>query len=168
MRLDALRDEELRKKEQGLPGFATLETMPLTAAVGDDYGYNQYQHQHQQQQMPGALRRDGSVVNGVGVGYGRRTPGGSSAAAAHDPYHTGGSPWDPHGGGGYGGNAGLVPPQAARRLSGSDGMSMSGMTVSNAGQAGLGAGGAGVEQPGYGYYAQQQQQYGQGPSQGCK
>jgi hypothetical protein len=150
MRLDALRDEELRKKEQGLPNFATLETVPLTARDDDDAVGGGHHH------MPGALRRDGSVVNGVGVGYGRRTGGG--ATPVNDPYAgygyngngnaNGINPWDPNAG--YAGHGGLAAPQAARRLSGSD--------MTNAGQAGLGAGGGGVEQPGvgYGYYGQSQ------------
>lgn len=152
MRLDALRDEELRKKEQGLPTFQTLETTPLTAR-GEEDKYLDDGHQ----QMPGGLRRDGSVVNGVGMGYGRRNPD----TVAYNVGYAGGSPWDPSGGmgsgsgTGYAGNGGLMPPQPARRLSGSD-------MLSNAGQAGLGAGGGGVENPnnGYGYYQQHQQQGG--------
>lgn len=70
MRLMAIRDEERRKKEQGLPNFQELERAPLTADE-DKYLYEEVPPA---QTMPGGLRRDGSVVQGVGQGYGRRTP----------------------------------------------------------------------------------------------
>lgn len=118
MRLHALRDEQLRKqnqKEQGLPSFQELERQPLTG-VGEEDKYLE-----DERTMPGALRRDGSVLNGVGVGYGRRTP------RAEDQY-------------GYGGPArGLTPASAYGRVAQSE--------VSSAGNAGVGSGGGGVDVP---------------------
>jgi hypothetical protein len=86
MRLHAIRDEQIRKqnqKEQGLPSFSELERQPLTAGGVDKDEYVTYQDDRVGAMpggMPGqgqprnGLARDGSVLNGVGVGYGRRTP----------------------------------------------------------------------------------------------
>lgn len=132
MRLRALADEQARKKEQDLPSFAEPERVPLTAAE-DKY----YYEEPQQQQMPGGLRRDGSVLNGVGVGYGRRSPRNGPVqaypAGANGMYARTGTP-------------GSVRPPASE--------------YSYAGNAGVGAGGAGVERApsqgrnGQGYYDQ--------------
>lgn len=113
MRLQALRDEQARKKEQGLPSFQELERTPLTTADEDKYLY--------EEQQP-VLRRNGSVLQGVGVGYGRR-----------NNYGQGGSD------GGY--SAGydrLQPPAAIARR---DSVTSS----TGPGAAGVGAGGLGVE-----------------------
>lgn len=124
MRLHAIRDEQARKKEQGLPSFQELERTPLTN--GDDGTEDKYLVE-EERTMPGGLRRDGSVLQGVGMGYGRRTPANAYAA----PY----------------------APGLSRRQSGS--------TLAGPGAAGVGAGGAGIEQPepAYNnYYDQGQQQ----------
>lgn len=159
MRLRALQDEQARKKEQGLPSFAEVERQPLTAGDGDDKYYyeeparQQQQYRGQQNGMPGGgLARDGSVLNGVGMGYGRRSPrdgpgylaagagagalAGAGAVAAAGMYGRSGTP-------------GSVRPPASE--------------YSYAGNAGVGAGGAGVEraqptqvagygEPSQGYY----------------
>jgi hypothetical protein len=77
MRLHAIRDEQARKKEQGLPSFQELERTPLTN--GDDGTEDKYLVD-EERTMPGGLRRDGSVLQGVGMGYGRRTPANAYAA----------------------------------------------------------------------------------------
>jgi hypothetical protein len=110
MRMEAIRDEQLRKKEQGLPPFAEFERTPLHDDKYDDPAQN----------MPGALRRDGSMVQGVGMGYGRRTDARTPVQAVD-----------------Y--NAGYYPPAGLGRRP-SDSM------MTDAGDAGLGAGGGGVEQ----------------------
>ena len=110
MRMEAIRDEQLRKKEQGLPSFAEFERTPLHDDKYDDPA----------QHMPGALRRDGSLVQGVGMGYGRRTDARTPVQAVD-----------------Y--NAGYYPPVGLGRRP-SDSM------MTDAGDAGLGAGGGGVEQ----------------------
>jgi hypothetical protein len=131
MRLRALADEQARKKEQDLPSFAEPERVPLTAAE------DKYYYEEPQQQMPGGLRRDGSVLNGVGVGYGRRSPRNGNQgypAAKNGMYARTGTP-------------GSVRPPASE--------------YSYAGNAGVGAGGAGVERAPsqgrreQGYYDQQ-------------
>jgi hypothetical protein len=128
MRLQALRDEQIRKKEQGLPSFQELERTPLTNDQEDKYLYEE----QNQQPAQSTLGSNSSVVQGVGVGYGRRTPGSQGAGGyaqygQHDQY------------------ALQPPPGVARRGSTS--------TTSGPGAAGVGAGGAGVEVPGqYGYY----------------
>jgi hypothetical protein len=114
MRMDAIRDEQLRKKEQGLPSFAAFERAPLNDDKYDEPAQN----------MPGALRRDGSLVSGVGVGYGRRTD-------ARTPVDNGNY------------NAGYGYPPAGLGRRPSDSM------MTDAGDAGLGAGGQGVEPAGY-------------------
>jgi hypothetical protein len=143
MRLRALQDEQARKKEQGLPSFAEVERQPLTASE------DKYYYEEPEQQMPGALRRDGSVLNGVGMGYGRRTDrsndghggylasgaaavGGAAAAGMYSRSHTPGN------------NSVMAPVSE----------------YSYPGNAGVGAGGAGVERnvsppQGQGYYDQQ-------------
>jgi hypothetical protein len=123
MRMDAIRDEQLRKKEQGLPAFAEYERTPLTER-DDKYGPDD-----PSQNMPGALRRDGSLVQGVGVGYGRRTDVRTPLETVN--YNVGNG--YPNG-----------QPVMARRPSDS--------MMTDAGDAGLGAGGGGVEQAGYGQY----------------
>ena len=132
MRLQALRDEQIRKKEQGLPSFQELERTPLTNDQEDKY---LYEEQNRPAQSQSALGRNGSVLQGVGVGYGRRTPGaqGAGGYGQYDQYD----------------QYALQPPQGvARRGSAS--------TTSGPGAAGVGAGGAGVEVPGqYGYYGAQ-------------
>ncbi|KAK8854869.1 hypothetical protein IAR55_003608 [Kwoniella newhampshirensis] len=153
MRMMAIDNERARKQkqEQGLPSFQELT--PLK-----DDGEDKYLHEtapvNQQRVMPGGLRRDGSVLQGVGVGYGRRNNG----TPANDPYAAGGQNGYPGGWGqpqgGY--HAIQPPPPVARRLS----------DVTSAGDfVGVGAGGAGVEvaQPqgygngaGGGYYGDQQ------------
>ena len=132
MRLQAMRDEQLRKKEQGLPSFQELERTPLTNADEDKYMYEE-QPLPQSRSNGGGLARDGSVLQGVGVGYGRRTAGAAAAGAAGG-YAQGTF------GNGYGGYETLQhPPSLARRVS-----DVSGVT---AGNAGVGAGGQGVEAP---------------------
>jgi hypothetical protein len=131
MRLHAIRDEQLRKKEQGLPSFQELERTPLNAPE-DQY----LQDEPISSSRPnGGLARDGSLLQGVGMGYGRRTPRSDQ---------------------GYGYDT-LQQPSVARRMS-----TASGMT---AGNAGVGAGPGGVDVPpvppipqqGYGgYYGNQQ------------
>ncbi|ORY35459.1 SUR7/PalI family-domain-containing protein [Naematelia encephala] len=86
MRLHAIRAEQVRQqqKEQGLPSFESLERTPLNSGVGDDAEDKYlYEDQPRVTPVPGAysnvgsnagLRRDGSVLQGVGLGYGRRTP----------------------------------------------------------------------------------------------
>lgn len=125
MRMDAIRDEQLRKKEQGLPAFAEYERTPL-ADHDDKYGMDD-----PAQNMPGALRRDGSLVQGVGVGYGRRTDP-RTPLPQETVNHNVGSGY-------HAGQAGM-----GRRPSDS--------MMTDAGDAGLGAGGGGVEQPSYGQY----------------
>jgi len=139
MRLVALRDEQLRKKEQGLPNFQELERTPLTGYQNEE---DKYLHEEpvDERTMPGGLRRDGSVLQGVGMGYGRRTPrtgaaagaGVAAAAGAAGAYGAAaGGGWA--GGQGYGNNQGL-----GRRMS----------TQTDAGDfVGVGAGGGGVEPP---------------------
>ncbi|ORX38553.1 hypothetical protein BD324DRAFT_649916 [Kockovaella imperatae] len=155
MRLQALRDEQLRKKEQGLPSFQELERTPLTGTGGNDA---EDKYLYEEQPIPrsrstgSGLARDGSVLQGVGLGYGRRMPGGAGAAEAY-PQGTFGN--------GYGGYETLQqPPSLARRISNSSGVT--------AGNAGVGAGGQGVEAPevpqnqsgGYGgYYGQNHNYY---------
>lgn len=65
LRLDALRDEQKRQKEQGLPNFPEYERMPLTQNE-DKYLYSEA----------------GDAVPSVGVGYGRRDP-----APHHQEYY---------------------------------------------------------------------------------
>lgn len=150
MRLLALRDEQLRKKEQGLPNFQELERTPLTAGEGEDkYLYEEPQAQAQPTAGMSGLRRDGSVVQGVGMGYGRRTPGGAQNGGQQGY----GGGWNPQGQyGGYRG--GLQPVPVARRPS------AAGTMMTNSGNAGVGAGGQGVEseepQDYGGYYGNQQ------------
>ncbi|WVR07439.1 hypothetical protein IAU60_004480 [Kwoniella sp. DSM 27419] len=161
MRMMAIDNERQRKQrqEQGLPSFQELT--PLKDDGEDKY---MYESQPSQQQVPGGLRRDGSVLDNVGVGYGRR-----NRTPANDPYAAGGAAGNA---GAWGQPAGYqniaAPPLAARRLS----------DVTSAGDfVGVGAGGAGVEpppQPDYsrsdqGYYGEHpygagsdQGQYGQG------
>ncbi len=148
MRLQAIRDEQVRKKEQGLPSFQELERTPLTAGEGDDRYL--YEDQPSQSTMQGSLRRDGSLVQGVGVGYGRknsRTPMNGGQVLGYG----GGWGGPPDGYGNYGD---LAPVPIARRPSARSG-------VTSAGGAGVGAGGAGVERAepqGYGgYYGAGQQ-----------
>jgi len=111
MRMDAIRDEQIRKKEQGLPSFAAFEREPLQEDKYDDPA----------QAMPGALRRDGSMVQGVGMGYGRRTD--ARTPLPTENYNAG-----------YG-----YPPVGGLARRPSDSM------MTDAGDAGLGAGGGGVE-----------------------
>jgi len=136
MRLQAIRDEQVRKKEQGLPSFQELERTPLTNAEEEDkYLYEDTQP------MPGSLRRDGSVVQGVGVGYGRK----NSRTPMNGQQGYGGPYGQQEG---YGSYADLAPVPPARRPSAASGVTL-------AGNAGLGAGGEGVDraQPqGYGGY----------------
>ena len=138
MRLHAVNDEALRKKEQGLPSFQEYERTPLAGqdTEGDD------KFLADEQNMPGAmptlngLRRDGSVVQGVGMGYGRR----KSPAAG---YQNGYAPNGYGSGAGIGGYPGYAAAGAnlQRRLSGQ----------TSAGDfVGVGAGGAGVDRPDYG------------------
>lgn len=152
MRMQAIRDEQLRKKEQGLPGFQEHERTPLTAGEGED----KYLHEDQQL-MPGSLRRDGSVVQGVGMGYGRknsRTPMNvqgypRGGVDSQQGYPGGWAPQD-----GYGNYTDLAPVPVARRPSVASGLT-------SAGGAGIGAGGGGVErnepQRYGGYYGNGQQ-----------
>lgn len=118
MRMDAIRDEQVRQKEQGLPSFASYERTPLT---NDE---DKYQADDPAHNMPGALRRDGSLVQGVGMGYGKRT--GPQDTADY--------------------NVGYSNGQAGMGRRPSDSM------MTDAGDAGLGAGGPGVEQAAYGQY----------------
>lgn len=118
LRMQAIRDDKLRQNEQDLPNFATFERQPLTSDVDDKYYYEEAGNA-----VP-ALRHDnGQGIQGVGVGYGRRT-----------------------------GNANVQRQPSV------------GSTITQAGAAGLGAGGAGVEVPnrydGYAaYQVPQTQQY---------
>ena len=122
MRMHAIRDEQLRKKEQGLPNFQELERTPLAADGDDKYLY-------EDQQPQGALRRDGSLVQGVGMGYGRKTPVSAGRAGYQNGYAQG-----------YGGY-GAPGANMQRRMS----------ATTSAGEfAGVGAGGAGVDRPEYG------------------
>ena len=121
MRMDAIRAEQLRQKEQGLPSFAAYERTPLT---NDE---DKYLNDDPSHAMPGALRRDGSLVQGVGMGYGKRT--GPQGTVEYPVGYAAG----------YQNPAGL-----GRRPSDS--------MMTDAGDAGLGAGGAGVEQANYGQY----------------
>lgn len=131
MRLQALRDEQLRKKEQGLPNFQELERTPLTNDQEDKYLYEEQAREAQ----GSTVGRNGSLVQGVGVGYGRRSNGNNGAQ-------------------GYGYDQLQAPAGVARRDSV--------MTSAGPGAAGVGAGGGGVEQPnqGYGqYYGNAQNNY---------
>lgn len=114
MRMQAIRDENRRQKEQGLPDFERYERMPLTNNTEDKYLYDD---------SPG-LQRNGSAVTGVGVGYGRR----------------GQVPTLTYGGGDY--LSAGAPPQRRPSVQSS---------VVGFGQAGVGAGGAGVDQPQHNY-----------------
>ena len=137
MRMQAIRDEQIRKKEQGLPSFQEYERTPLTSGGAEEE--DKYMYEDAQSQ-PRGLNRDGSLVQGVGVGYGRRanrTPSNGQMRHRGQPD-------------GYGNYSDLapVPPAVSRRPSTTSG-------VSSAGNAGFGAGGGGVEraQPeGYGGY----------------
>lgn len=122
MRMDAIRDEQIRKKEQGLPSFAEYERTPLTREDTDKFAVDD-----PSRNMPGALRRDGSVLQGVGMGYGRRTDP-SETANYHVGYANGG--------------------QAGMNRRPSDSM------MTDAGNAGLGAGGDAVQPTGYAAYGQ--------------
>ncbi|RXK40204.1 hypothetical protein M231_02478 [Tremella mesenterica] len=133
MRLKAIRDEQLRKKEQDLPSFPNpdrSETIPLTAKDDSDDKYL-----YEDQPVPGGygrgLNRDGSVVPGVGTGYGRRnkSPG-------------------PNNGNGMGQEQTHVLGYGWNRPSSPSAMTSAGEFV------GVGAGGAGVErpEPAYGIY----------------
>jgi len=137
MRLQALRDEQIRKKEQGLPSFQELERTPLTTDQDEDkYLYEERPN----------VRRDGSLVQGVGVGYGRRNGGGSGYGGSQAGY-----------GGSQAGYDHLqAPPGVARR----DSVVSSTM---GPGAAGVGAGGQGVESANQNY----DQYYGNGPD-GCE
>ncbi|WRT68337.1 uncharacterized protein IL334_005313 [Kwoniella shivajii] len=149
MRMMAIDNERTRKQkqEQGLPSFQGL--------VKDDSDEDKYliePSQQQQQQQPSNLRRDGSVLQGVGMGFGRRT----ARSPANDPYsdqngngngYPGG--WSQQPSGGY--QTIAAPPPVARRLSDS----------TSAGDfVGVGAGGAGVERSNQyangGYYGENQ------------
>lgn len=66
-RMQALQAEQARKKEAGLPSFPDYERTPLTAQEEEDNKYLQ-------EEPTPALRRDGSLIQNVGVGYGRKTP----------------------------------------------------------------------------------------------
>ena len=138
-RLQAMRDEQIRKQEQGLPNFQELERTPLTSGPSDNEDKYLYEEQPMQASN-GRLARDGSVLTGVGMGYGRRGPN-EQGGLQQGTF-----------GNGYGGYETLQPPSLARRVS-----SGSGVT---AGNAGVGAGGQGVEGPepqGYEqYYGDQQ------------
>ncbi|WWD18982.1 hypothetical protein CI109_103439 [Kwoniella shandongensis] len=164
MRMMAIDNERARKQkqaEQGLPSFQEL--VPLKDDGEDKYLYENNQtaalpQQQQQRIMPGGLRRDGSVLQGVGVGYGRR----NNATPSNDPYATAAGGVNGYPGGWaqpQGGYHGIQPPApVARRLS----------DVTSAGDfVGVGAGGAGVERtqpqgyggaggPGGGYYGEHQ------------
>ncbi|OCF57425.1 hypothetical protein L486_04883 [Kwoniella mangroviensis CBS 10435] len=150
MRMMAIDNERQRKQkqEQGLPSFQTL--------VQDD-GEDKYlieRDPQPSQQAPGGLRRDGSVLQGVGMGYGRRT----NKSPSNDPYFTGnGNGWNQNS---YQNIA--APPPVARRLS----------DTTTAGDfVGVGAGGAGVDRPqpqgyGNGYYGENPYGNGNGSDQG--
>ncbi|KAL7423412.1 hypothetical protein Q5752_000992 [Cryptotrichosporon argae] len=146
MRLHAIRDEQLRQKEAGLPGFTEAERAPLAGAddAEDKYLYEDAPATNTNG-LGRPLRRDGSVLQGVGVGYGRR--GGARAGARDAPDGPGYPP-------------GAYPASAY------------GDSVVGAGAAGIGAGPAGVDAPpppqqqrGYGYdgYGQSYEAY---PDQG--
>lgn len=124
-RMQALQAEQARKNETDLPSFPDYERTPLTAHVDDDAKYLQ--------EEPPALRRDGSVINNVGVGYGRKTPQ-QPAWQTQDPYANTNA--------GYG----------SRRTP-----SMRSQTTSAGDFAGVGAG-AGAAAAAAGYAAHQQQQ----------
>ncbi|KAK4688989.1 hypothetical protein P7C73_g1124, partial [Tremellales sp. Uapishka_1] len=139
LRLQALANERSRKEEQGLPAFQEWERTPLT---GEE---DKYKYEEAPQPVPGALRRDGSVIQGVGQGYGRRNIGGQPPVQRNIYGNPGG--WgDPY----------AQQPQTGYQLSrrGSD------SAVTSAGDfVGVGAGGAGVERPeqyGDGYDSQSQ------------
>ncbi|WVQ81928.1 hypothetical protein IAT38_004055 [Cryptococcus sp. DSM 104549] len=147
MRMMAIDNERQRKQqqEQGLPSFQELT--PLKDDSEDKYLYEQ---QAVGTRQPG-LARDGSLLSGVGVGYGRRnnrTPANDYLLANQQPQA--GYP------GGWGQQAGYqgiqAPMPAARRLS----------DTTNAGEfAGVGAGGAGVEPSAAAGYGGQQGYYGE-------
>ena len=145
MRLQALRDEQLRKKEQGLPNFQELERTPLTTDQDEDkYLYEERPN----------VRRDGSLVQGVGVGYGRRHGGGSAAGGSQVGYGAGGP--------GYGGSqAGYDHLQAPVGVARRDSIVSSTM---GPGAAGVGAGGQGVESANQNY----DQYYGGNGQNGCE
>ena len=136
MRMLALRDEQLRRqgqKEQGLPSFQELERQPLTAN----------EDKYLQDDLP-ALNRDGSVLQGVGMGYGRK-------ARRQQPQQQQNN--------GYTYNNIQSPAPLARRTSVAS-------TVAGPGAAGIGAGPGGIEVPPPvpsipeeygGYYGNQQQ-----------
>ncbi|WVQ99916.1 hypothetical protein IAU59_007059 [Kwoniella sp. CBS 9459] len=169
MRMMAIDNERQRKQnqEQGLPSFQELT--PLKDDGEDKYLIDHHNQQPQQQQ-PGGLRRDGSVLQGVGMGYGRR----NNRTPANDPYATGSGVVGANGyPGGWGQQAPparyqnlAAPPPAALARRGSD--------ATTAGEfAGVGAGPGGIvtAQPqGYGNGAQQgyygEHQYGNGPDAG--
>ena len=131
MRLQAVRDEQLRKKEQGLPSFQELEQTPLASDEED-------KHLFEETPMGNSgLARDGSVLQGVGMGYGRRPQAQHQNSSGYSSAHGYGN--------GYGNYDNLPPPGVGRRISASSGIT--------AGNAGVGAGGRAVESA-----AQQQQQ----------
>ncbi|KAL1413306.1 hypothetical protein Q8F55_001062 [Vanrija albida] len=120
MRLQALRDDQRRQKEQDLPNFQPYERVPLKEDQYEDkYLYDDGSHGS----AGPKLRRDGSVLQGVGVGYGRRQGAGQNGYGPND----------------YGyGQQGLAPQRQPS----------TGSSFMTAGAAGVGAGGAGVDQPG--------------------
>lgn len=120
MRLQALRDDQRRQKEQDLPNFQPYERVPQKEDHEDKYLYDESAAASQ----PRPLRRDGSVLQGVGVGYGRKqgTPQNGYAGGPND----------------YGyGQQGLAPQRQPS----------TGSSYMTAGAAGVGAGGGGVDQP---------------------
>ncbi|WVF72705.1 hypothetical protein IAT40_007523 [Kwoniella sp. CBS 6097] len=155
MRLMAIDNERQRKQtqEQGLPSFQELT--PLKDDGEDKYLIDHHNQQPQQQQ--GGLRRDGSVLQGVGLGYGRR----NNRTPVNDPYAAGTGAGV--GANGYPGGWGqqqppigyqnlAAPPPAALARRGSD--------ATTAGDfAGVGAGPGGV-------VTAQPQGYGNGNQQG--
>ncbi|WWC90795.1 uncharacterized protein L201_005732 [Kwoniella dendrophila CBS 6074] len=136
-REDELNRQRNQQKEQDLPSF-----QPYIRENNDEDKYLiEPQNQPQQQQQ---LRRDGSVLQGVGMGYGRKT----SKSPSNDPYanpYNNQNGYNQQYGNGY--NNIAAPPPVARRLS----------DATNAGDfVGVGAGGAGVDRP----QPPRQQQYG--------
>ncbi|WVN90222.1 uncharacterized protein L203_105458 [Cryptococcus depauperatus CBS 7841] len=131
MRMMAIDNERQRKakQEQDLPSFQELT--PLK-----DDGEEQYLIEHSvvpAQNHDQNLARNGSVLQGVGVGYGRRTPRTHTPASDYTVQSQNPYVW------GQSGYQNIQPPAPAmRRLSG----------ATSAGDfVGVGAGSAGVQQP---------------------
>lgn len=129
MRMHAIRDEERRKYQQDLPSFQPYEREPLNPTPEDKYLYDDTPVPYQ-----------GTGVQGVGMGYGRRNGAPNPYAQAAGAGVAGGYA------GGYGQTLGVQRAPS------------SGSSMLTAGNAGVGAGGDGVDpRPDHNYGTEQMQ-----------